>query len=161
MKIAYAFAALALCGSAAAIARPHGSAFLTKAMEGDNSETMLGTIAARRGASPGTRAFGAMLAADHSRAKVEVAALARRRGMTSTDRVAPEASTERRKLAGLHGRAFDREFARYMVDDHRKDIADFTAEAKSRDDGALTALARKTLPVLRKHLAHARSLASR
>ncbi|MFL6845419.1 MAG: DUF4142 domain-containing protein [Allosphingosinicella sp.] len=163
MKIAIAAAvfAIGIGAGGPAAAKPRGAAFLTEAMQGDNSETILGGIAARRGASADVRRFGAMLASDHRKGKSEVAALARRMGVPVTDRMAPEAIAERSKLARLSGRAFDREFARYMIEDHRKDIAKFSAEAGSRDRPQFVALARRTLPVLHRHLIVARSLASR
>ncbi|MDB5700984.1 MAG: hypothetical protein JWL66_1183 [Sphingomonadales bacterium] len=145
--------------TAAAAAGSGGASFLTEAMQGDNSETALGALAARRGSSEGVRRFGAMLAADHSRGKAEAEAVARKLHVPVTDRLAPEAVKERLKLAGLTGRAFDREFARYMVDDHRKDIAKFTAETSRPDQPAILALARKTIPMLRKHLSTAKGLA--
>ena len=72
--------------------------------------------------------------------------------------MAPEARDEAAKLARLSGRAFDAEFARYMIEDHRKDIADFETEA--RGGGPVTrALATGTLPTLHKHLEIAERLA--
>ncbi len=154
-------AALVLAGAAGpaiAAQKSGGASFLKEAMEGDNSETRLGSIAARRGASTGVRQFGAMLASDHRKGKAEAAAVARKMHVPVTDRMAPEAAAEQSKLGRLTGAAFDREFARYMVDDHQKDIAKFSAEASSSDQPPILALARKTLPVLRKHLATAKSL---
>jgi putative membrane protein len=156
--------ALTLASVLLAIASPSAAAsraasFLKEAMQGDNSETTLGTIAATRGASAGVRDFGRMLSTDHRQGKAEAAGVGRRLHVPVTNEIAPEASAERAKLARLRGGAFDREFARYMVDDHHKDIAKFTAEAASRDAGPVVALAKQSLPVLRKHLATAESLA--
>ena len=148
---------LAIASPSAAANR--GASFLKEAMQGDNSETTLGSIAANRGASAGVRDFGRMLSTDHSRGKAQAAALARQLHVPVNNEMAPEAIAERAKLARLHGRDFDREFARYMVDDHHKDIAKFTAEASSADRAPVVALAKQTLPVLRKHLATAERLA--
>ena len=106
----------------------------------------------------GVRSFGQTLVTDHSKAKGEVTALARREGVPVTDQPMAEAQQEKTKLAGLHGSAFDHEFARYMVNDHQKDIAKFEAEAK-QGKGPVADLARKQLPTLRKHLAIAQRLA--
>lgn len=154
----YVCAAAFLLSAAPLLAASHEASFLKAAMRGDNSEMKLGAIAARRGASSDVRQFGQMLSSDHRKGKAEAAALARRLHVPVTSAMAPEAVAEQSKLAGLKGRAFDREFARYMVEDHRKDIAKFKSEAASGDRAAVTALARKTLPVLRKHLATAQSL---
>lgn len=160
MKIA---APILACGLIAAVSpaavASRGASFLKEAMQGDNSETTLGAIAAKRGGSAGVRDFGAMLASDHRKGKLEAATVARRLGVPVTSRMAPEAIAERAKLARLSGRDFDREFARYMVEDHHKDIAKFSSEARSRDPAAAVALAKQTLPVLRRHLAVAERLA--
>lgn len=133
--------------------------FLTKALQGDNSEMALGEMAARRGDSTGVREFGRMLHDDHAAARTKVLAVARAHGVADTEAAAPEARAEARKLDNLSGPEFDREFARYMVADHRKDIADFEKEVR-RGDPQTAALARATLPDLRKHLRTAERLAS-
>jgi putative membrane protein len=131
--------------------------FLKKALEGDNSEVALGEMAEQNGASAGTRDFGRMLHADHAAAKVKAREVARAHGVADTDAMAPEAKMEARKLKLLHGAAFDREFARYMVKDHKKDISDFEKQARS-GDAATASLARDTLPDLKKHLQTAERL---
>lgn len=62
--------------------------------------------------------------------------------------------------AARTGAAFDKAFAMHMVADHQKDIAKYQAEADSKDPASLIALARKTVPVLKKHLAAAQALPS-
>ncbi|HXU98997.1 MAG TPA: DUF4142 domain-containing protein [Caulobacteraceae bacterium] len=134
--------------------------FLKKALEGDNSEIALGQMAEQHGSSAGTRDFGRMLHDDHTAAKAKALPVARAHGVADTSEMAAEAKVEAAKLQGLSGPAFDREFARYMVADHRHDIADFEQEVR-RGDRATAGLARDTLPTLRKHLTTARRLASR
>jgi putative membrane protein len=60
----------------------------------------------------------------------------------------------------LSGNAFDKEFVRYMVKDHTKDIAMFQNEAKN-GAGEASELAQKTVPVLQKHLETAQALAKK
>jgi len=134
-------------------------AFLRKAMEGDNSEIALGHMAEQKGASTGTRDFGRMLVQDHTQARTQALPVAQAHGLSPTEVMQPEAVRERHKLADVSGQAFDREFARYMVQDHKKDISDF-AKAAATGDATTAALARKNLPVLRKHLATAEKLES-
>lgn len=150
-------AAMALIATPVLAAPPRQ--FLTKAIEGDNSEMRLGALAEQRGASPRVRDFGRTLQSDHAEARRQAVAVAQRMGVPATHEIAPEARAERRKLNRLSGRAFDREFARYMVEDHRKDIRDFEMQARSRDR-ATADLARQTLPALHKHLDMARDLAN-
>jgi putative membrane protein len=134
--------------------------FIKKAIRGDNSEIRLGRLAEQRGDSPGVRRFGSTLVRDHSTAKSQAERVANRIGVTPPHDMMPEAEAERGRLMGLHGRPFDREFVRYMVNDHKDDIRDFREEADAHD-GPVSRLAREQLPTLHKHLAIAESLQGR
>lgn len=158
MRPYHLFILPALLLSAPAFANP--SDFLTKAIMGDNSESTLGKLAEKRGASPATRRFGAMLAADHTRSRRQALPLARRYHLPPITAMQAAGQAEQHKLLGLRGVAFDREFARYMIHDHQEDIADFEGELKSGDPVDVRALARITIPVLRKHLRTAESIRS-
>ena len=59
-------------------------------------------------------------------------------------------------MSKLSGDRFDREFAKHMVTDHKKDIKDYEKEAKKND--AAGAYAKEALPTLKKHLETAQSL---
>jgi putative membrane protein len=148
---------LLLLGLAPSAAFGADNSFLNDAVQGDNSEIALGSLAAIQASSAGVRQFGQTLVADHTKAKAEVESVANSRHMTPATGEMPEARTEADKLKTLKGADFDREFVNYMVDDHRKDIAKFEAEA-ARKDGAVSDLAAKQLPTLRKHLSIAASL---
>jgi putative membrane protein len=63
------------------------------------------------------------------------------------------------KLSREHGARFDRQFAREMVKDHRKDIAEYQKEAKSKRP--LAQFAQETIPTLQKHLRTAQSIESK
>ncbi|HEX3429751.1 MAG TPA: DUF4142 domain-containing protein [Rhizomicrobium sp.] len=134
--------------------------FLKDAIKGDNSEIMLGRMGERRAAAPATRNFAHTLVGDHTQARSEAMRLADRLRIRPPRRPEREAVEERDRLQGLSGWAFDREFARYMVADHRKDIAKFREEADA-NQGAASALARHQLPTLRKHLDMALALNAR
>jgi putative membrane protein len=149
------------CAAVTAIAAPalaNTSDFMTKAIKGDNSESRLGALAVRSGHSAQVRRFGAMLVRDHDKARRQAVPVAARYGVPVPTAMADEAQAEYAKLKRMRGAAFDREFGRYMVDDHRKDIADFEKEVASRDPADVRALARQTLPALRRHLAVARAI---
>jgi putative membrane protein len=146
----------ALLVSSAAGAAP-ASKFLHDAIQGDNSETRLGALIASHGSSAAVRSFGRTLVSDHSTAKVQAAAVARRMRVTVPSSMMPEARAEYAKLERMRGRAFDREVRRYMIHDHQEDIAKFEAQARN-GDRQTAALARAQLPVLRKHLRIAESL---
>ena len=146
----------ALLVASGAIAAP-AAKFLHDAIQGDNSESRLGGLIASRGSSAPVRSFGRTLKRDHSAARVQAAAVARRMHVSVPTSMMPEARAEYWKLQHLHGHAFDREVKGYMINDHRKDIGDFQRQAKS-GDRQTAALARTQLPTLRKHLSIAQAL---
>ena len=148
-------AALAVSGVSAQADSPRE--FLYQAQQGSNSEIMLGRLAAERARGPGVREFGQTLVNDHRQAREEVRNLGARFGLRSNRDPAAGALEERDRLSSIRGRAFDREFIRYMIDDHRKDIAEFRDEARE-GHGAVSDLARRQLPTLRKHLEMALAL---
>ena len=125
--------------------------FLENAIRGDNSEIMLGRIAEKRADGPSVREFGRTLFEDHSKAKAQASRVAERLGLPVPEKPLPVAIEERQRLASLSGEQFDREFVRYMVGDHRHDIADFRKEV-AQHDGMVSRLAREQLPTLKKHL---------
>ncbi len=132
------------------------TAFLTDAIKGDNSEVQLGQLAQQKGASQGVKEFGQTLVTDHGKAKEQAAQLAQQAGMQVPDGIKDGAKQEMTKLQGLSGADFDKEFASYMVQDHKKDIDKFQQQANGT--GPTAQLAQQSLPTLKKHLQMAQSL---
>jgi len=130
--------------------------FINDAIEGDNAEVMFGRMAVLRSRDPDIRAYGRMLQADHNQAKAQAIRVGRRYHVRPSLGLPGEAIAERRRLERMNGRAFDREFVDYMIEDHQKDIDKF--QAATRFEGPAGRLAEQTLPTLRHHLDMARSL---
>jgi putative membrane protein len=149
------FAAALLSASAASAAPP--AAFLRDAIRGNFSEVTLGRIIQNRGASADVRQFGAMLVRDHSNGLAQAQQIASRMHLRIPATLTPEARHEQMVLRSLRGAAFDREVRRYMIDDHRKDIAKFSAQART-GDRATARYAAATVPVMQHHLRMAQSL---
>jgi putative membrane protein len=150
--------ALTASVSTAALAKTEKE-FVTDAIKGDNSEIALGQLAVTKSASDPVKAFGKTLVDDHSKAKTEASAVATKVSVSPPSEMSSEAQTEMTKLKQLTGPAFDKEFSRYMVEDHKKDIAEFKKEADG-GHGAVQQLAAQTLPTLEKHLQMAESLSA-
>jgi putative membrane protein len=131
--------------------------FISDAIKGDNSEIMLGKLAVQKASSTGVKRFGQTLVTDHSKAKTQAGAVAKRLGITPPDGPMDQAQAEYNKLSAMSGTAFDNEFVNYMVQDHQKDIGEFEDQAKS-GDRTTAALAKRQLPTLEKHLKMATSL---
>ena len=132
--------------------------FLEKAFRGDVSEMMLGQMAEKKAGNSTVREFGRTLFDDHGKAKDDVSALAHKRGMSLPEKPIPQAVEEKDRLSRLNGDQFDREFVRYMIIDHRHDIADFRKEI-AKHDGDVSKLAKDQLPTIEKHLDMAVSIA--
>lgn len=159
MRFAFACTAIALLLATPLAAAEGGDAkFLKEAITGDNSETMLGKLAQDKGKSQGVRDFGKTLSTDHADAKEKAVTLAKSMDVSPPTEAAPEAQKEEKKLSGMSGDAFDQEFVNYMIDDHKKDIAEFSKEAKNSKNEKVAQLAKDTLPTLKKHLDIAISL---
>ncbi len=157
--LATSVTALLVASSSAGIAAPSPQDFIKEAIQGDNSEIMLGQLAQQKGGSDKVKSFAQMLVDDHTRAKQEASDVASKLGVEPPADPAQEAKDENTKLSKMSGGDFDKEFAAYMVTDHLKDIATFHDEAKA-DQGPAGQLAGKTIPTLQKHLQVAQSLAA-
>jgi putative membrane protein len=138
-------------------ARP-GPAFLRSAAQGDNSEVVLGRLAQQRARSAAVRDYGRRLARDHGGHLRQVRVAARRLHVALPGGMKPEARHAYDRLRHARGAAFDRQFVRHMVADHRKDIAEYEVQART-GDRVTAALAERTLPTLREHLRIAEGLA--
>lgn len=125
--------------------------FLQNAIRGDTSEIMLGRMAARRGDNARVRELGRVLVTDHTTARDQASALARRMGMSVPDMPTRIAIRERIRLTPLSGETFDREFTRFMIRDHRQDVSEFRQQI-ALNSGPVSRLARMQLPVIQKHL---------
>ena len=144
-------------GGFGALAASDRADFLKTAIRGDNSEIKLGQLAARKAERPAVRAYGRTLAADHMAARAQAVRVADRLGIDAPSRPLAKADAEYVKLRMLSGRHFDREFVSYMARDHRHDVGEFAAMARTHH-GPVGDLAQKQLPTLRRHLRIAESL---
>ena len=153
-----AIVAILVLSATNAFAAKNPTEFITDAIQGDNSEIMLGQMAEEKGGSQQVKDFGKTLVADHSTAKAEASTVAKALGVTPPDTPMAEAKDEQKKLSTMSGEGFDQEFASYMVTDHKKDIQAFQDQVKG-NDGQTSALASKQLPVLQKHLKMAQTIA--
>ena len=153
-----ALTALLALTTTSALAAKSAEEFIKDAIQGDNSEVMLGQLAQDKAGSQKMRELGQMLVADHSKAKEEASSVAKTLGVTPPDQPTTQAQDEQTKLSKLSGDDFDKEFARYMVTDHQKDIKEFQDQANA-NQGPTSDMAAKQLPTLQKHLAMAQALA--
>jgi len=132
--------------------------FAAKAVTGGIMEVTLGKLAQQKAISAEVRKLGETIATDHTAANQTLTQIAAAKGIALPTDMTPEQHEHHKKLEGLNGAEFDREYVRMMVDDHNQDIADFGAKASSEPKDELSAFAEQTLPTLRKHLQMAQAL---
>ena len=76
--------------------------------------------------------------------------------MTPPEEPSKKQKADYDKLSKLSGDAFDKQFAKHMVMDHKKDISEYKADSKKKDPTA--SYASDTVATLQKHLEMAQSL---
>ena len=130
--------------------------FLKEAIEGNLAEVQMGQLAQKNGTSDGVRSFGQMLEKDHSDANKKATDAANSLGVTPPTDPNSKQKAAYDRMSKLSGAKFDRQFAKHMVDDHKKDISEY--EKASKEGDAAGTYAKEALPTLRKHLDTAQSL---
>jgi putative membrane protein len=131
--------------------------FITKAVQGNLAEVSMGQLAQQQGNSAEVKSFGQQLVTDHSAANQKLTSIASGMGVTPPAEPSKKQKSDAAKMAKMSGDAFDREFAKHMVADHKKDIADYKKAAKMKND-QIASYATESLPVLEKHLQMAQGL---
>ena len=131
--------------------------FIKDAIEGNLAEVQMGKLAQDKGQSDAVKSYGQMLVTDHSDANQKATAVANQIGVTPPSEPNAKQKAMYDKLSKLSGAAFDREFAKEMVQDHKQDIRKFQQESKKQND-PVGDFANQTLPVLQKHLQQAEAL---
>ena len=136
---------------------PAGKSFITKAIQGNLAEVQMGQLAQEKSQNSDIKAFGQQLVNDHNDANSKATGVAKDLGVTPPEEPSKKQQADYNKLSKLSGDAFDKQFAKHMVMDHKKDIREYQTDSKKKDPTA--SYASDTLPTLQKHLEAAQSLA--
>ena len=133
--------------------------FVMKAAGGGMMEVELGNIAQQNAASQRVKDFGAMMVRDHSKANDELKAFASKRNlMLNTDSLMALHKSHIDAMKNKTGAAFDKAYMSMMLDDHKKDVAEFEKASKMCKDQECQGWAGKTLPTLQTHLDSAQAI---
>lgn len=132
--------------------------FAKEAAEGGAAEVKLGQLAQEKGSNDAVKDFGKMMVNDHSEAGEQLKSIAAQQNLKLPDELNKHDQGVYNKLSKLSGEAFDRAYAKEMVNDHRKDIDDFQQEASGGQIQPLKDFATQTLPTLQMHLKSAREM---
>jgi putative membrane protein len=132
--------------------QPDASNFAIAAANGGMMEVELGKVAADNASSARVKAFGAMMVKDHSEANAKLKEIAVSLNIAIPDSVSDDTRKEIDHMKMKKGRDFDKAYVSMMLDDHKKDIAEFRKTADNCSDSTIKSFAYNTLPVLEKHL---------
>ena len=156
-KFTWIAAAAIVAATSAWAADKRDQTFIKDAIEGNLAEVQMGKLAQDKGQSDGVKSFGQMLATDHADANQKATAVANQIGVTPPTEPNAKQKALYEKMSKLSGAAFDQQFAKEMVQDHKQDIQKYQQAAKKQND-PVGDYANQTLPTLQKHLQQAQSL---
>jgi putative membrane protein len=112
----------------------------------------MGKLAADKGGSDAVKDFGNRMVKDHSKANDQLKDVAANLGVTVPDKVNAKEQAMIDKLSAMSGAAFDKAYAKEMVNDHKKDIAEFETADKEVKNADLKKFIDDTVPVMKDHL---------
>ncbi len=126
--------------------------FVKKAAVGGMTEVALGKLAVSNGKSEAVKKFGQKMIDDHSKAGDALKEAAKTGGFELPAKLDDEHQKHVDTFKDLKGEEFDKAYIKDMVQDHEKDVAEFTKASKELKDADLKEFAAKTLTVVQGHL---------
>ena len=160
-RIAAAVAALSLAAPATASAVPtdfpEDRSFLTNAAHSNLAEIATGRLALRESDNAAVRTYARRMITDHTAAQRKLRAVANALDSRLPSRPSPQQRQEAARLAALEGSAFDRKYLTRQIVSHRKTLGICLLELDSGRVAAVRSYASATAPVVRGHLALAKT----
>jgi putative membrane protein len=132
--------------------------FVTKAAQGNSAEVALGKIVATKSKDPNVKQFAQMMVKDHTTALNELQELAQTKNLNFNDDLPDDAKALQTKLSSDTGKQLDKDYMDGIVEDHQKDVQEFTDQSQKAKDPDVKQWASKTLPTLQKHLEKAQQI---
>ena len=133
-----------------------GDAFLDSAAIGGMMEVELGKLALQKSANAEVKKFAAQMVADHSKANMELKAIAQKLKVLVPEGNLPDVKAHVDALKKYSGKEFDVYYMDMMVKDHVKTLELF--RSASSLSSKITDFAAKTLPILEKHYEMAKAV---
>lgn len=132
--------------------------FLVAAAETDLEEVQLGKLAQQKGVNADVKAHGKMMEAEHTKASAELKILAAAKSISIPAALTEDGQEAYNKLNDKKSADFDKAYADFMVDGHKKAIEKFEKNWERTTDPEIKAWAAKTLETLKMHLQHSEDL---
>ncbi|WP_138477030.1 DUF4142 domain-containing protein [Dyadobacter bucti] len=145
-------------GTESAAVAEDDAEFAVEAANGGMAEVALSKIAEEKATDPKVKEFAAQMITDHSKANDELKTLAASKNITLPSAPNEEKQKAAADLGGKNGSDFDEAYISQMKKDHEKTVKLFEDAQKEVKDAELKAFIDKTLPVIKAHAEHAKSL---
>jgi putative membrane protein len=126
--------------------------FAVKAADGGMLEVQLAQLAEKKATSQEVKKFAKQMMTDHMKANDELQSLASQKNITLPADMSDDCKKDVDRLSKLSGAEFDKEYMKFMVDDHEDDVDEFKKASNDANDADIKAFAAKVLPVLENHL---------
>jgi putative membrane protein len=137
------------------------AAFLKQAAENGNTEVEGSKLALTKATHEKVKAFAQQMIDDHTKASQELTALAGAKGVDVSTEPSVMQKGKLKLLSSADGARFDEKYADELgVKAHEDTVKLFEKAAAGAKDPDIKAWATKTLPTLKQHLTHARTLKS-
>ena len=133
---------------------------LSRMAQADMAEIEAGKLAQQKASSPEVKKYGEHMVQEHTKMLEEGKKLAQSKGAK------PPASTDKKhqaalkKLQGMDGDEFDRQYMRQMVQDHQ-DVMKLAQKAAKSKDPEIKAHAERGTPHIKEHLDQAKQVLSK
>lgn len=138
--------------------KTNDSEFMTKAASGGMLEVELGKVMAQRATTPEAKQFAQQMVTDHTKANNELKALAAKKNITLPASLGDDQKKVYDEVLAEKGIKLDQKYVSEMVDDHQEDVKQYQDASTNAGDPEVRALAAKTLPTLKEHLAMAEKI---
>ena len=132
--------------------------FAVAAANGGMAEVALSKIAEEKATDPKVKEFAKQMIKDHSKANDELKTLATSKNITLPSAPNEEKQKAAADLGGKNGSDFDKAYITQMKKDHEQTVKLFEDAQKEVKDAELKAFIDKTLPVIKAHAEHVKSL---
>jgi putative membrane protein len=121
-------------------------------------EQELSKLAQSKAATPAVKNMATQLVQQHADMSNSLKSLADRKGIVLPTGLSNEQQEQSKKLAGLTGTQFDKQYTEAIVNAHQEDIDSFDDMSEDAYDGDIRGYAAKYLPVLKEHLESAQQV---
>jgi putative membrane protein len=133
-------------------------AFIKNATIGGMSEIMMSEAALKRTLTADEKTFTQQLITDHAKVNNELAAIAKKKGVSPPASVPADEQEKMTKMSAVKDKDFNETYLEHQISCHKKAIDLFEDQADDGKDAELKEFASKTLPQLKMHLEMAKRL---